>query len=180
MDIYEVPPLTAEEIAALDDVSDVADDEGVIMPSAPPPTSVDPSRPLEGAPAMRAALENIQSGPSGSRTRRSARAPRSVDLAAMLKEMVEAQQQVDAAAKEEAEKAAGTGLAPAARPEKRRRNVSGQSRDGSGKRSKGKGPMPNPTIMDMRQEMPAKNRPTTFRHMKRLKPQFCAIQIDGG
>ena len=178
---YAKPPtFTTRQLAELEDISDVSEDKDVAMPSPPPLTSVDTNQALSASPATNAALMEIQRGASGSSTRRSARTPRSVDLAAILKEKVEAYRQVEAAAKAEAEETAETGYAPRPRPERGVRDVSSQSPDGSGKRAKGKEPMPNPTIMDTRQEKPAKNRPTSFRNMFRLGPSFCAVRIDDG
>ena len=135
------------------------------------PSSADPSQPLTGGPAMNAALEEIVTDSRGRRTR-------DHDPAQKLRELIAAQRQVEAANKAEAEKATATGQDPAHRPEKRSRTTSNGSQTDSGKRTKTDQSAPDTDSMELTEEKLRKNRPTSFRHLKKPPKLLCAIQIN--
>ena len=148
--------------------------ESSVLPSS----SADPTQPLSGGPAMSAALDEIASG-HNVRTRRPFAHNNPAETLAQL---VAARDRVIAANLAEAERAAATGRALKQRPEKRDRTASNGSQTASGKKTKTDEPMPDAAttvsqVMDMRADGPARNRPTSFEHLRKCAKLWCAIQI---
>ena len=156
----------------LDDKA-VTDTSSSILPS-----SADPSQPLSASPAISAALEEIASGGPVSMSRRNAPRPADgLNPAKVLRAKVKAQEQVEAARKAEADKAATTDQPVRPQPEKRNRPVSVSSATESGKKVKGDHLEPDPNAMIVTHEKPAKNRPTNFDHLFKIGRVLTAVMI---
>lgn len=170
-------PLTDEEMQMLDP-NDMIDYDEDVAPALP--ASAEPSQPLSASPAMDAALSEISSGAPASRTRGYERRQASdVNPAAMLRAKIgEAQRQVEATRKAEADKAAAFGQPQGPRPEKRNRPLSGTSPTASGKKAKSDHPAADQNAMDITGDVPANRRPTSFEHLFRAGPMPCAVMID--
>ena len=120
-----------------------------------PSSSVEPSQPLAGGPAIGAALHKTASASRGRRNR-------DHDPAQKLRELIAASRQVEASIKVKAEKATATSQDPAHRPEERDRTTSKGSQTNSGKGTKTDQRAPDADSMNLTEEKPHKNRPTKF------------------
>ena len=120
---------------------------------------------------MSAALDEIVSDSKGRRRR-------DHDPAQMLRELIAAKTQAEAANKTEAAKAAATGQPPGPRSYSRDRTVSDSSRSGSSQNIMTNQPAPVPAFEDMRQGFFAKDRPTSFDQLSKPIRLPCAVMIN--
>ena len=171
--------MTTAQIDALrpEDRIDVPVEDVETRPSTALPETGDSSQPLSMEGAMRSALTEIDNGEPESRTRRDERRPANVpDPATRLAGLVQARQQVAAAKKAEAEKAAAIGQAPGPRPEKRGHDPTSPTT--SGKKAKANPAAADPNAMETAEFKAVKNRPTSFDHLRKFTKQRCAVMIE--
>ncbi len=172
--------LTQEEIDELSESDKITSDDDMSAPLvAQPSPSAAPSNPLTGAPEMSAALDDIRNDVPSSRTNISNRSGDGINRANFIRsklEALEAQRQVEAARKAEADKAAATGHPLTPRPDKRNLSMSTSTEDNAGKKAKNDHSVP--VTMDMRREDPARARVTSFDHLFKPDRVRCALVIE--